>query len=84
VRVPWDLHLLERSMADDVEACPAVNQHMVQSHVGDDRGGDEWQYAGPCHVVEAVRCPKGDGGAPPLLIWGNLRDSWSCRQDLTV
>jgi hypothetical protein len=36
------LQLLERHMADDVEACPTVNQHMVQPHVGDDRGGDVW------------------------------------------
>jgi hypothetical protein len=78
------LQLLERSMVDDVEACPTVNQHMVQPHVGDDRGDDEWQYAGPCHVVGAVGCPEGDGGAPPSLMWGSLRDPWSCRQDLTV
>jgi hypothetical protein len=75
---PWDLQLLECSIADDVEACPSVNQNMVQSHVGDDRGGDEWQYAGPCHVVGAVECPKGDGGAPPSLMWGSLRDPWNC------
>jgi hypothetical protein len=62
------LQLLKRSMADDVEACSAVNQHMVQSHVGDDRSGDERQYATPCHVVRAVGCPKGDGGAPPSLV----------------
>jgi hypothetical protein len=79
---PQDLQLLERNMADDVEACPVVNQHMVQPHVGDDRGGDEWQYAGPCHVVGAVRCPEGDGGASPSLMWGSLQDPWSCRQDL--
>jgi hypothetical protein len=76
------LQLLERSMADDVEECTAVNQHMVQPHVGDDRGGDEWQYASPCHVVRAVGCPEGDGGAPLSLMWGCLRDPWSCRQDL--
>jgi hypothetical protein len=81
---PRDLQLLERSMADDVEACPVVNQHMVQSHVGDDRDSDEWQYAGPCHVVGAVGCPEGDGGASPSLMWGSLRDPWSCRQNLTV
>jgi hypothetical protein len=40
--------------------------------------------AGPCHVVGAVGCPKGDGGAPPSLMWGSLRDPWSCRQDLTA
>jgi hypothetical protein len=39
---PWDLQLLERSVADDVEPCSAINQHMIQLHVGDDRGGDEW------------------------------------------
>jgi hypothetical protein len=65
---PRDLQLLERSMANDVEACPAINQHMVQPHVGDDRGGDEWQYTGPCHVVGAVKCPEGDGGASPSLM----------------
>jgi hypothetical protein len=37
--------MLERSMADDVEACPTVNQHMVQPHVGDDKGGDECRPA---------------------------------------
>jgi hypothetical protein len=29
-------------MTDDVEASPTINQDMVQLHVGDDRGGDEW------------------------------------------
>jgi hypothetical protein len=29
-------------MTDDVEPSPAVNQDMMQLHVGDDRGGDEW------------------------------------------
>jgi hypothetical protein len=38
---PWDLQLLEYSMADDVESSPTIDQHMVQPHVGDDRGGDE-------------------------------------------
>jgi hypothetical protein len=38
----WDQQLLERSMTDDVEASPTINQDMVQLHVGDDRGGDEW------------------------------------------
>jgi hypothetical protein len=71
-------------MADDVEACPAVNQHMVQSHVGDGRGGDEWQYAGPCHVIGAVGRPKGDDGASPLLVGSSLRDPSSYRQDLTA
>jgi hypothetical protein len=77
-----DLQPLERSMADDVEACPAVNQHMVQSHVSDDRGGDERQYAGPCHVIGAVGRPEGDDGAPPSLVGSSLRDPWSYRQDL--
>jgi hypothetical protein len=85
---PWDLQLLERSMADDVEACPTVNQHMVQSHVGDDRGDDEWQYAGPCHVLGAVGCPEGDGGAPPALMGAALgtpgvTDMTSRHRDLT-
>ena len=60
-RVPvgtLDLQLLERSVADDVEPSPTIDQHMMQLHVGDDRGGDEWQYAGPCHVVGAVGCPE--------------------------
>jgi hypothetical protein len=78
------LQLPERSMADDVEACPAVNQHMVQSHVGDDRGDDEWQYAGPCHVIGAVGRPKGDDGASPSLVGSSLRDPWSYRQGLTA
>jgi hypothetical protein len=38
----WDLQLLERSVTDDVEPSPTVNQDMMQPHVGDDRGGDEW------------------------------------------
>jgi hypothetical protein len=29
-------------MADDIEPSPTVNQNMVQQHVGNDRGGDEW------------------------------------------
>jgi hypothetical protein len=29
-------------MADDVEPNPTINQNMVQPHVGDDRGSDEW------------------------------------------
>ena len=39
---PRDLQLFQCSMVDDVEACSAVNQHMMQPHIGDDRGGDEW------------------------------------------
>jgi hypothetical protein len=38
----WDLQLLERSMADDIEPSPTINQDMMQLQVGDDRGGDEW------------------------------------------
>jgi hypothetical protein len=38
----WDLELLERSMADDIEPSPTINKDMMQLHVGDDRGGDEW------------------------------------------
>jgi hypothetical protein len=38
----WDLQLLERSVADDVEPRPTINQHMMQLHIGDDNGGDEW------------------------------------------
>jgi hypothetical protein len=37
----WDLQLLEHSVADDVEPSPTINQHMMQLHIGDDRGGDE-------------------------------------------
>jgi hypothetical protein len=29
-------------MADDVEPSPTINQDMMQLHVGDDTGGDEW------------------------------------------
>jgi hypothetical protein len=36
------LQVLERSVADDVEPSPTVNQDMMQLHIGDDRGGDEW------------------------------------------
>jgi hypothetical protein len=38
----WDLQLLERSMTDDVEPSSTINQDMMQLHVGDDRGDDEW------------------------------------------
>jgi hypothetical protein len=38
----WDLQLLERSMTDDVKPSSTINQDMMQLHVGDDRGGDEW------------------------------------------
>jgi hypothetical protein len=41
---PWDLQLLERSVADDIEPNPTINQHMMQLHVGNDRGGDDWLY----------------------------------------
>jgi hypothetical protein len=84
---PWDLQLPERSVADDVEPSPTVDQNMMQLDVGNDRGGDERQYAGPCHVLGAVGCPEGDSGAPPPLVWGCLRDPWvpdrtSRRRDL--
>jgi hypothetical protein len=69
---------------DDVEPSPAVDQNVVQLDVGNDRGDDERQYAGPCHVVGAVGCPEGDSGAPPPLVWGHLQDPWGCRQDLAV
>jgi hypothetical protein len=71
---PRDLQLLECCMVDDIEVSPSVNQHVVQPHVGDNRGGDEWQYAGPRHVVGAVGCPEGDGGAPPPLVWSSFGD----------
>jgi hypothetical protein len=38
---PWDLQLPERSVADDVEPSPTVDQNMMQLDVGNDRGGDE-------------------------------------------
>jgi hypothetical protein len=38
---PWDLQLLECSVADDIEPSPTVNQDMMQPHVADDRGSDE-------------------------------------------
>jgi hypothetical protein len=60
----------------------------MQLDVGDDRGGDERQYAGPCHVLGAVKCPEGDSCAPPPLVWGSLQDPWvadrtSRRRDFT-
>jgi hypothetical protein len=76
---PWDLQLPERSVADDVEPSPTIDQNMMQLDVGNDRGGDERQYAGPCHVPEAVGYPEGDSGAPPPLVWGRLRDPWGRR-----
>jgi hypothetical protein len=71
-------------VADDVEPRAAVDQNVVQLDVGNDRGGDERQYAGPCHVLGAVECPEGDGCAPPPLVWGCLRDPWGRRQDLAA
>jgi hypothetical protein len=38
---PWDLQLPERSVADDVEPSPTIDQNMMQLDVGNDRGGDE-------------------------------------------
>jgi hypothetical protein len=29
---------------------------------------------GSCHIVGAVGCPEGDGGASPSLMWGSLWD----------
>jgi hypothetical protein len=37
-----------------------------------------------CHVVEAVRCPKGDSGAPPPLMWSSLWDPLDRRKDLSA
>jgi hypothetical protein len=71
-------------VADDVEPSPAVDQNMMQLDVCNDRGGDERQYASPCHVLGAVGCPEGDSGASPPLVWGCLRDPWGHRQDLTA
>jgi hypothetical protein len=56
----------------------------MQLDVGNDRGGDERQYAGPCHVLDAVGCPEGDSGGTPPLVWGYLRDLWGHRQDLAA
>jgi hypothetical protein len=77
-----DLQLPGCCMADDIEAGPSVDQHVVQPHVGDNRGGDERQYVGPRHVVGAVGCPKGDGGAPPPLVWSSFGDPWDRRKNL--
>jgi hypothetical protein len=38
----------------------------------------------PCHVVGVVGCPKGDGGAPPPLMWSIFRDPRDCRKDLSA
>ena len=35
-----DLQLLECCIADDVEASPTINQHVIEPHVGYDRSGD--------------------------------------------
>jgi hypothetical protein len=56
---------------------------MMQLDVGDDRGGDEPQYASPCHVLGAAGCPEGDSGTPPLM-WSSLRDPWDHRKDLSA
>lgn len=61
-------------MADDVEADPTVDQHVMQPHVGDDGDSDEWQYAGPRHVIGAVGCPEGYGGTLPPLMGSRLQD----------
>jgi hypothetical protein len=81
---PWDLQLPERSVADDVEPSPTVDQNMMQLDVGNDRGGDERQYAGPCHVLGTVGCPEGDSGTPPPLMWSSLRDPWDRQKDLSA
>jgi hypothetical protein len=71
-------------VADDVESSPAVDQNAMQLDVGNDRGGDERQYVGPCHVLGAVGCPKGDGCALPPLVWGCLWGPWGRRKDLSA
>src|SRR6185436_13229492 len=35
-----DLQLLERCIADDVEASPTINQHVIEPDGGYDKGGD--------------------------------------------
>jgi hypothetical protein len=55
---PWDLQLPERSVADDIEPSPTVDQDVMQLDVGGDRGSDERQYASPCHVLGAVGRPE--------------------------
>jgi hypothetical protein len=81
---PKDLHLPECSVANDIEPSPTLDQNMMQLDVGNDMGGDERQYAGPCHVLGAVKCPKGDSGTPLPLMWSSLRDPWDRRKDLSV
>ena len=34
-----DLQLLERCIADDIEASPTIDQHVIEPHVGYDRSG---------------------------------------------
>ena len=36
-----DLQLLERCIANDVEASPTVNQYVIEPDVGYDKGGDK-------------------------------------------
>ena len=53
-----DLQLLERCIADDVEAGASVNLHVVELDVGDSGSADERKYTGPRHVFRAVGRPK--------------------------
>jgi hypothetical protein len=78
---PRNLQLSECCMADDIEAGPSVDQHVMWPHVGDNRGSHERQHAGPRHIVGTVGCPKGDGGAPPLLVWSGFGDPWDRRKN---
>jgi hypothetical protein len=38
---PRDLQLPKRCMADDIEASPSIDQHVMQPQIGDNGGGDE-------------------------------------------
>jgi hypothetical protein len=45
-------------MADDVEVCPTVDQHMAQPHVGDDRAVMSGSIPTPAILLRQSDAPK--------------------------
>jgi hypothetical protein len=76
--------VFKRCIADDAEACASVNQHMVETDIGDGGCRDERQYSSTRHVLRAVRWPKGDGGVLPPLVGRRLQHLRLHREDLSA
>ena len=55
---PWDLQLLERSVADDVEPSPTVDQNMMQLDVGNDRAVMSGSMPAPAMFSGQSDAPK--------------------------